>query len=146
MKRAVLALALLLPAFVARADDPNEYTARIGLIEPGGFIIFFNSQGPLSYQTISPNELPADAVRTGNVWCKICQHGVTLPVSDATGMRGTNVSGAAGNGSFKKAFDRLHEEHPDLRGVYDVKIDLQRVSILGIYRRVCTVILAKGFR
>ena len=34
----------------------------------------------------------------------------------------------------------------EIRGIYDVKVDLQQISILGVYRRVCTEVSALGFQ
>ena len=125
--------------------DWTEYDARPGLIPVGGIVVFFNSVGPLSYKTMTPKEIPADAKDMGIVRCKSCQHGLSVPI-DFSSVRSTNISGAQGDGSFKKALARLQEEKPELSGIYDVKVDMQRTSILGIYRRLCTEVTARGFK
>ncbi len=108
--------------------------------------MFFNSKGPLSFQTLTGSEIPKDAVDAGTVKCTSCQHGVSIPVPGLGNGRSTNLSGAGGNGGFDKALANLKKDKPDLRGIYDVKIDMHQVSILGIYRRLCTEVSARGFK
>ncbi len=129
----------------AQAERP-PYEAQMGLIRVGGFIVFFNSQGPLSFQTLDPSEIPKDAVDAGVVRCDSCQHGVSVPVPGIGSNRTTNISGAGGNGGFDKALANLKKERPELRGIYDVKVDTHRISVLGIYRRLCTEVTARGFK
>ncbi len=144
----VLALisAVLFSAVKAQADW-DESDARPGLLRPGGIVIFMNSRAPLSLETLSPSQIPADAVDAGRIFCQSCQHGLSLPVTAPTGTsRGTNISGAGGNGGFDKALMNLKKERPELRGIYDVKIDYHRISILGLYRRQCLEITARAFK
>ncbi|MBI2118339.1 MAG: hypothetical protein HYT97_01780 [Elusimicrobia bacterium] len=91
--------------------------------------------GHLSYNTLSPGELPKENMDMGEVQCKSCQHGISIPfISSLIGQKSSSVSGALGDGSFKKALSNLLGQRPELRGIYDVKIDLQKVNILGIYQ------------
>ncbi len=146
MKRVLLACLFLLLASQARADW-DEYDARPGLIPIGGLIVFFNSQGPLSYPTLTPKEIPSDAVNIGTVRCKSCQHGLSIPITTpSSSSRSTNLSGAQGDGSFKKALAQLQKDRPELKGIYDVKVDMHRISVLGIYKRLCTEVTARGFK
>ena len=126
------------------AQNPG-YEASSGLIFVGLFVVFYDSEGPLSYQSMTPQEVPENAVRVGEVVGDSCQHGLSIPIIFSTTDR-FSVSGAKGNGSYKKALLDIHEKHPDLAGVYDVKVDIQRVSILTIYRRDCTIVVAQGFK
>ena len=120
------------------------YEARPGLIFVGGFVLFYDSEGPLSYQTLTPNEIPHDAVSVGEVIGDSCQHGLSLPIIFSATNR-VSVSGANGDGSFKKALLNIREKHPDLAGLYDVKVDINQWSILTIYSRECTIVAAQGF-
>ena len=145
MRRAFFLLFILAvsPAFA----DWDEADARPGILKPGGWVIFMNSRAPLSFETLSPNQIPKDAVDAGIVFCKSCQHGASVPISVPSGTsRGTSISGAGGNGGFERALANLKQEHPELRGIYDVKVDYQRLSILGIYRKLCVEITARGFK
>lgn len=127
--------------------EKASYEARAGLISSGGFVLFYNSRGPLSYNTLTPGELPMESTDMGEVQCKSCQHGVSIPfISSLVSSKNASISGAMGDGSFKKALSNLFLQRPELRGVYDVKIDIQRVNILGIYRKVCTEVTARGFK
>lgn len=128
----------------AGAQSP-AYEADLGLIFVGGFILFYDSQGPLSYQTYTPQESPDGAVSLGEVAGDSCQHGLSIPIIFSAADR-FSVSGAKGDGSFKKALRDLHQKHPEVDGIYDVKVDVHQLSILGIYKRACTEVAARGFR
>ena len=146
MRRIIFA-AILLSLSAAVAECAEEYEAVPGLIIPGGFTVFFNSQGPLSYETLSPGEIPRDAVDVGKVKCTSCQHGLSFPITTPSlSSRGTNISGAQGNGSFQKALENLKLARPDVRGIYDVKVDYHKISVLGIYKRLCTEVTARGYK
>ncbi|MBI5240406.1 MAG: hypothetical protein HY926_08025 [Elusimicrobia bacterium] len=136
-------LAVLLAAPPARAQEDGT-SARPGLIKPGGLTLFYNSEGPLSFATPTPGDLPPGAKDAGEVRGRTCQHGLSIPVTAS--IRPTTVSGAAGNGGYQKTLAAMLKDRPDLAGIYDVKVDIQTLSILGFYRRVCTEILARGFR
>ncbi len=128
----------------AWAQSP-AYEADIGLIFVGGFILFYDSEGPLSYQTFTPRESPDGAVSLGEVAGNSCQHGLSIPIIFSATDR-FSVSGAKGDGSFKQALSDLRQKHPGVEGIYDVKVDVHQLSILGIYKRDCTEVVARGFR
>jgi len=141
----LLGIFLLLISSVVHADR-TSYEARLGLINVGGLILFYNSRGPLSYNTLTPGELPENSVDLGIVKAKNCQHGISIPIMSNSPMTGnTSLSSARGDGSFQKAIRVLSDKNPKLQGIYDVKVDFHKTSILGIYRRVCTEITARGF-
>jgi len=138
-------LAALLAAFAAMvAASPfgqESYEARPGLITLEGYVVFYNAQGPLSMVSMTRSELPKDAVPSGKVEGKSCQHGLQIPLS-AT-LWPTKVSGAIGDGGYRKVLSEIREDN-QIIGLYDVKVDQQIVSILGIYRRICTEVRAYG--
>jgi hypothetical protein len=39
----------------------------------------------------------------------------------------------------------IQSRSSELDGIFDVKVDVHKFSILGIYRRECTEITARGF-
>ncbi len=121
------------------------YEARPGLIFVGFFMVYYDSQGPLSYQTITPWELPKDVELLGEVRGDSCQHGLSLPIIFSASDR-VSISGAKGDGSYKKALRDIHRKHPDLDGLFDVKVDVHQLSILTIYSRSCTIVAAQGFK
>jgi hypothetical protein len=131
--------------------EREEYEASPGVISLGGKMIFLFSSGPLSYETLTPGELPKGAKDAGIVQCSSCQHGLSVPLviptpSPRGGGGGGSLSGGYGNGGFEKAIENLKKDYPDLRGVYDVKIDVHRINILGIYRKLCTEVTARAFK
>jgi len=127
----------------ASAGD-SSYDANVGLIWPNGFIIYYNSQGPLSYRTLTVKDLPAGVTVLGEVRASDCQHAVSIPFN-LIFREGVTVSGAQGNGGFKKAIATLHRAYPQVDGIFDVRIDVHALSILGLYTRECTEIVARGF-
>ncbi len=128
------------------AERPN-YEASAGLISASGYVVFYNSQGPLSYNSMTPSEAPPIRIDLGEVRCKSCQHSFSIPfTSILNGNRSSSLSTAFGNGSFKKILEKLQLEHPGLTGIYDVKVDLHKISILGLYTKVCTEVTALGFQ
>ena len=74
-KKAFLILALGLSAVEAQAQyyfflgaEDDEWEATNGLMTPpGALVLYYDSQGPMSFVNIAPNELPADAVTVGDV-------------------------------------------------------------------------------
>lgn len=144
MKRIVVAVCWCLLSTTA-CTSTWQYEATPGLIFVGLFMVFYDSEGPLSYQTGTPYEVPKDAIRTGEVRGDSCQHGVSIPIPFTTSSL-VSFSGAKGNGSYKKALLDIKEQHPDLDGLYDVKVDIHRRAILTIYRRSCTIVVARGFK
>ena len=134
--------ALLAATAAASPFGQESYEARPGLITLEGYVVFYNSQGPLSMVSMTRSELPKDAVPSGKVEGKSCQHGLQIPLS-AT-LWPTKVSGAIGDGGYRKVLSEIREDNPEIIGLYDVKVDQQIVSILGIYRRICTEVRAYG--
>lgn len=129
--------------------EKDEWESNNGLMAPpGSLILFYDSQGPLSFVAMSPRELPADAVLMGEVYARTCQYGLGIPIIPPTSptSSGTSISGVKGNGSYQKTLLRLKARYPELRGIFDVRVDDHTTSILAIFRRLCTEITARGFR
>lgn len=144
MRALAAVLAAVLLAAPAAADNDEGEEASPSLARPGGFLLFYDSVGPLSFVTATRRELPADAVDIGEVAASACQHGLSIPLS--LSVRASSVSGAAGRGGFEKTLARIKEKHPDLRGLYDVKVDRRITSVFRLWRRTCTEVTARGFR
>lgn len=122
------------------------YETNPNLIRMGGYMLFFNSRGPLSYSTLNKSDLPSGSMDLGIVKCESCQYGLSIPIFTSAGSRSSSISGAQGDGSFKKALANLQVQRPELRGIYDVKVDLHQINILGIYKKLCTEVSARGFK
>lgn len=127
------------------AQNPS-YEASSGLIFVGALILFYDSKGPLSYQTSTPRDLPKNTIFLGEVVGDSCQYGISIPIIFSLTDR-VSVSGGKGDGSYEKALLDLHRRHPEVEGIYDVKVDIHKISVLlGIYQRNCTKVVAQGFR
>lgn len=140
-------LACLLVAAVAGSPafaQTESYEADSGLITMGGFVVFFNSEGPLSYATLTARNLPPGAVLMGEVKGRGCQYGVATPIIALPSV--PRMSGAGGRGGYDKALRDIRERHPELKGIYDVKVDDHVVAVLTVYQRQCTEITARGFK
>jgi hypothetical protein len=136
-------LLLLLCAAPLRAQDEGDGTTNYpGLINTGGYIVFYNSEGPMAY--VPEGRPPKERVELGEVTARSCQYGVSIPLEAA--IRPAMASGAAGDGSYEKALKRMKKANKELGGIYDVKVDMNRVSVLGVFHRLCTIVTARGWR
>ncbi len=121
------------------------YEANVGLLPVGGFMVFYDSQGPLSYTSLTPHQVPKRAVVLEEVMGESCQHGLSIPIFFSSPVRG-GISGTRGDGSYRKAFDNIQGKYRDLDGIFDIKVDIHQYSILGIYKKNCTEVVARGFQ
>lgn len=129
--------------YAAASGEGDGDDAVPNMIPSGGIMLFYKSEGPLSFVTMTPKDVPADARQLGTVKGVSCQHGLSIPI--AANIRATNVTGGYGDGSFKKALAQIKKEHPDVAGIYDVRTDLRIFSFLGLYRKLCTEVTARAF-
>ena len=144
MKSLVAVFVLLGLAASARATGENdEDTAVPGLIPAGSMMLFYDSEGPLSFVAMTPKDKPAGAPELGLVKGVSCQRGLSIPLS--ADVRGTSITGAYGRGGFEKALAQIRKEKPEVKGIYDVRTDTHFISILGIYRKRCTEVVARAF-
>jgi len=142
----LLTSAVLLVALASSAaarGEGDEETATPGLIPPGNFVLFYDTEGPLSFVTMTPRERPKGARELGLVKGSSCQHGLSVPIT--ADVRGTSITGAIGNGGYSKALADIKKSKPDVAGIYDVRTDMRVFSILGIYRKLCTEVTARAF-
>ena len=140
MSRILLLLALWAGPAAAQEDSSQ---AMPSILRMGGLSLFNDTQGPLSFVSMTPREVPAGARLLGEVTGRSCQHGLAIPL--AASLRATTLSGTLGKGGYDKALADLKSRRPDVDGVYDVKVDLHLRSILGFYKRLCTEVTARGF-
>jgi hypothetical protein len=126
------------------AIGQSGYEASSGVIRPGGFVLFLSASGPLSYATLTPGDLPRDALRLGPVRGRGCQFAIATPMINIAGI--PRLSAGAGGGGFDKALQHIREQYPELKGLYDVKIDVHMVGVLTVFQRLCTEIAPQGFR
>ncbi|MDD5303293.1 MAG: hypothetical protein PHS14_09310 [Elusimicrobia bacterium] len=139
---AALLLAALAPAARATGEG-DEDAAAPGLLPAGSFMLFYKTEGPLSFVAMTPKDRPKGARELGTVKGSSCQHGLSIPIS--ADVRGTSISGAYGDGSFAKAIAQIKKEKPEVIGIYDVRTDMRVLSILGIYKKLCTEVTARAF-
>ena len=128
-------------AAIGENDDDDAFPA---LNWPGGLVLYMNQTAPMSFVAMTPRDVPKGARQLGELQAKVCQRGVAIPL--AADPRSTSVSGAFGDGGFKRAVEQMKKERPELAGIYDVKVDLELFSVLGgLYRALCTCVSARGY-
>ena len=141
---AAAVLLSLLAAPAAALGENEDATAVPTMTSRGSIHIFYQSVGPMSFVAMTPKDVPADARALGEVKSVSFQRGVSIPL--AANIRATSVSNSYGDGGYRKALELMKKKHPDLEGIYDVKVDLGIFSLLGgIYRSLCTYVTARGF-
>jgi len=143
--RALLAALLVaaLPPACRALGEGDEDDAAPDMIAPSGLVLFYNSSGPLSFLSMTPKDVPAGARLIREVKGVSCQYGLALPT--ALTVNASSVSGYAGDGSYAKAIRRIREDHPEISGIYDVRVDLHMISILSFYHQMCTEVTARAF-
>jgi hypothetical protein len=144
VRRAPVLAAVLALAIAGPAGAQEEDGAEPGLLVPGGYVVFLNATGPLSYATMTPRDVPPGAVRIGRVTGRACQVGVAVPVTGSASA--ARISGGGGVGGFERAVQDIRERHPGLRGIYDVMVDVHSLNVLTVFRRLCVEVTALGFR
>ena len=103
--------------------------AVIGLSGCG--IVYTNVLVPRSYRSATPAEVKSDN-GDKTVSGKSCNQSVLFLV-------------AWGNGGYAAAADKALESQGDSI-LYDVKADLQALSVLGLYTRSCTIVTGRVAR
>ena len=77
-----------------------------------GFMLYYNTTGPMSFPAMTPRDVPASARKLGMVVGRSCQRGLSVPVS--ADIRSTSVSGNFGDGGYGKAIGAIKAAHPDV--------------------------------
>lgn len=142
MRSLLLAALLCLPSAALARGEADGDAALPGLLPFGGLMVFYKSQGPLSFVTMTPRDRPASARELGEVKGSSCQRGLSIPL--AANFRATSVGGGYGDGSFVKALEGIKKARPEIGSLYDVRVDMRVFSILGIYRQLCTEVVARA--
>jgi hypothetical protein len=124
-------------------SQPVWYQARPRLVPTSGNVVFNDSRGPLSSLFMTRREIPPGSRDIGAVRGESCQHSFASPLS--LSLRAAKISGAYGNGGFKKAFANIRRDYPGISGVYDVRIDLRHIVLLDVYQRLCVEVAGRGF-
>lgn len=140
--RLAVLLAMALPALAQ--THGSSWESKPGMLRLSGLILFFGGQGPMSYQLPAAGSAPEGATLLGEVTGAACQHGLSVPLS--LGLRATRVGAGRGLGGYEKALADLKSRHPEVKGIYDAKVDDRTFSLLGIYRKLCTEVTARGYR
>ena len=144
MSRLLLAALLLAAGAPAFAADEDEAAAQSGLMLMGGMNVMTDSEAPLALLGASQKEIPKGAVQLGEVKGRACQNGIAIPIS--LSLRRTSVTAAGGKGGFARALSEMKKQKPDMEGISDVRVDVQRVSILRVFQRSCLELTARAWK
>ena len=137
------ALVALLAGVSKAVGEGDEDDANPGLQSPSGWVLFYQSAGPLSFPSMTPKDVPDGVRRIREVQGRACQRGLSVPTSAS--VSATSFSAYFGNGSYGKAIAQIRKMHPEIVGLYDVRTDVEVFSILGFYRSLCTIVSARAF-
>ncbi|NNN05884.1 MAG: hypothetical protein HKL90_08290 [Elusimicrobia bacterium] len=143
--RALLAAAFLAAA-ASRCAAMGEGTDDFAMPQmqmTSGLVLYYNSTGPMSFLSMTPRDVPAGARLIPEVRGVTCQRGVSIPT--AVSINATDISGVYGDGGYVKSLKKIVKAHPDVAGIYDVRVDLEIFSVLGFYRSTCTIVTARAF-
>ena len=144
MRLLLAAAALALAAGPCLAEGEGSQSDAMPTMQTtGGLVLYYNSTGPMSFLSMTPRDVPAGARLLPEVRGVDCQRGLSIPT--AISINATNVSGVYGDGGYVKAFEKIRKAHPEIAGIYDVRVDLEVFSILGFYRSTCTIVTARAF-
>ena len=136
----VLLTAALCGGWVQAEDGDN---ARPTLLPPGGLLLFYGGRGPMSYTMPTPRDVPKNARLLGELSYEDCQQGIFIPIQ--LSYRATSVSSVFGDASFSRILSNIRKQHPEVDGIFDIRVDRRQFSILGIYRRACTDVVARSY-
>lgn len=141
-------LATLLPA-VLLTGCAAMGGAGGGPMQFSGVTVYQDSEGPLSYRAPTGADV-GEARPLAQVQGKACQYGLTIPFGPLVAIGGTGgdlagaVGGASagwGEGGYREALAQAEARAAGGR-LFDVRADLNVVSILGIWREECVVVTA----
>lgn len=123
----------------------NYYTASSpSLIAPGGYFVFYDEQGALSFESSTRWDLPKTAEDSGVVAEQSCAYELSIPLSLA--LNATSVSGVYGENGYRKVLGKILKKYPGIEGIYDVKIDTHTITVLSFFTRKCLLVTARGFK
>lgn len=137
------ALTAALASSCAAFGEGDDDEAMPSMQTTSGLVVFYDSTGPMSFVSMTPRDVPAGARIIPKVQGVSCQRGLSIPTTAS--INATDVSGVYGNGGFAKSLAKIMKAHPDVAGIYDVRVDLELFSILGFYRSTCTIVTARAF-
>ncbi len=138
----------LLIAFFACLFSPSKalgatYNQYPSVVSPSGYFIVYDVQGTLSFEPSTRWELPKNILDRGEVLGQSCAYALSIPLSLA--LSTTKISGAYGENGYNKAVKNILKSHPEITGIYDVKVDTHIITVLGIFTRQCLELTARAF-
>jgi hypothetical protein len=138
---AALAVAAAAPCAALGEDDDGT---SLPTMQPTSWLTpFYDSTGPMSYIPMTPKDVPAGARLIREVRGESCQYGLSIPTS--LSIQPTDVNFVYGDGGYAKCVRTIKAEHPEVSGIYDVRVDLKILSVLGIFKSTCTIVTARAF-
>ncbi len=134
----------LIIAFLPINAFSATYTSNPSIVSPSGYFIVYDVQGTLSFEPSTRWELPKDITTIGQVTGQSCAYALSIPI--ALALTASKVSGAYGENGYNKAVKNILKVHPDISGIYDVKVDTHIITVLGIFTRQCLLLSARAFK
>lgn len=121
-------------------EDFQTYNADPGFLQHNGMTVFGLHQGPMSYRApVQPSRVPAKPEDVKVVRARECQSGIFLALP-STGSFGVKF----GDGGYQAALSAIQKRHKNVKEIYDVIIDYDVMSVLGIFSQLCLKVTAKA--
>lgn len=134
LSMACLSLLSALPLGCITSPRPRtSYEANSQVLALNQLVVFQDSTGSLSYH--APTGKDVRIKLAPRVKGKACQHGIQVPLFSENG--GASLSAGWGAGAYKEALADARSGLPDDAVLFDVRADLNKFSILMVYRRQC---------
>lgn len=120
-----------------------------GPMQFSGVTVYQDSEGALDYHAPAGADV-GKALPVAQVQGKACQYGITIPFGPLVAIGGTggDIAGALGGasagwgeGGYREAIAQAEAKAGGGR-LFDVRADMNVVSILGIWREECVVVTA----
>src|SRR5262245_5355272 len=106
---------------IAASAGSQEGSLSPDLIGSGGFVVYYDARGPLSVLPMTPRKLPPGASILGEIKGEVCQYGISVPLGIP--YEAPSISAAYGRGGYEDVLRSIQKEHPELTGVFDVRVD-----------------------
>ena len=142
--RTALFIAFFASPFSSSKVFAATYNQYPSVVSPSGYFVVYDVQGTLSFEPSTRWELPKNILDQGEVLGQSCAYALSIPLSLA--LSTTKISGAYGENGYNKAVKNILKAHPDITGIYDVKVDTHIITVLGIFTRQCLELTARAFK
>ncbi len=125
-------------------DPTNEnlsYVENSRILDLPPVVIYQDQAGPASFQPAVLSEYPGGKIgRVIDVRGESCQQGIAIPI-----IGGFSISFGWDDGSYDAALQDAMKSYM-VEQLFDVRADIRRLNVIGVYQKLCVIVNAKGIR